>query len=292
MKSVSEQWCIQIDVTNVCPIQCSNCTRMTAHVKDRPFTMALDTFHKAVESVMTFPSESELDVEGRTKVIGVMGGEPTLHPEFLEICEIMEQLIPQRKNRGLWTSLGPAYRRHEKRIKEVFGFQNKNPHKPPARHQPVFIASAELEPDKKKRYARIWDCWLQNSWCGSITPKGVFFCEVAGAMDVLFSGPGGLPIEPLWWNRSLTDFHDQVHRWCNRCGICMPLPGRMDNDRHDDVSPGNYAMLEACNSPVMDRCVVFDCAGYDVAQYGKGWDPRRYRDVSKGRTMRSAKTGA
>jgi hypothetical protein len=261
---------------------------MCAHVKD-PFFMDVDTFRRAVESVQSFPQDSEPDCEGRTKVIGIIGGEPLMHPDFLELVEIMEQLIPRRENRGLWTALPKKYYRHEERICKVFGFQNKHPHDPPARHQPVFIASKDLEPDDEKRYPLIWDCWLQNSWCGSITPKGVFFCETAGAMDMLFDGPGGLPIEPLWWNRSPTDFHDQVHRWCNLCGICMPLPGRLDCDHRDDVSPTTRALLERIHSPALDRCVDFDCESYDVSKHKGKWCPRRYRDMEQGELMEDNK---
>ena len=261
MKAPSQQWAIQIDVTNLCPKRCSNCTRLTAHV-DKPFFMPLKQFVHALESVITFPQDSISDVEGRTKVIGIIGGEPTLHPDFEEMCAAMEGIIAGREHRGLWTSLPPMYDRHAALIKKVFGYQNKHPHTTPCRHQPVLIASKDAIPDRKKRLDYIWDCWLQNSWCGSITPKGVFFCEVAGTLDMVFHGPGGLPIEPMWWNRSLLDFHDQAEMWCHRCGICLPLPGRLDCDEKDDVSISNLKALRDLGSPALDRCELFECSSY------------------------------
>ena len=284
MKAPSQQWAVQIDVTNACPNRCSNCTRLTAHAR-KPFFMSPECFRSACESVATFPSDSEPDVQERRKVIGMIGGEPTIHPQFAELCEIMAEVIPERRSRGLWSSLGPAYDRNLDLIAKTFGFQNKHPHDPPARHQPVLIASEELMPDESARWELIRDCWLQNSWCGSITPKGVFFCEVAGALDMIFDGPGGLPIEPLWWNRSLLDFHDQMYMWCNKCSVCMPLPGRMDCDEHDDVSPGNLAALMAVGSPAVDRCRVFNVDGYKPTNHEPLWAPRRYRDLTQGEVM-------
>ena len=146
MKAVMEQWAIQIDVTNACPLKCSNCTRLTAHVR-KPFFMSPQQFKKAVESVATFPTDSAPDVEGRHKVIGMIGGEPTLHPEFPELCRIMAEVLPDRRTRGLWTSLGPAYDRHRKLIDETFGYQNRHPNTNPARHPPVLVASSVVVPD-------------------------------------------------------------------------------------------------------------------------------------------------
>ena len=85
MRPLSEMTIIQIEVTNACWLKCANCTRHVGHHKD-PFFMDLNYLEKAIDSLEGF--------EGN---IGIMGGEPTLHPKFNEICEIVQKKIPRRK---------------------------------------------------------------------------------------------------------------------------------------------------------------------------------------------------
>ena len=91
MRPLSEMTIIQIEVTNACWLKCSNCTRHVGHHKN-PFFMELDYIEKAIDSLEGF--------EGN---IGIMGGEPTLHPKFDEICKLVQKKIPRRK-REFWTS--------------------------------------------------------------------------------------------------------------------------------------------------------------------------------------------
>jgi len=281
MKAVMEQWAVQIDVTNACHLQCSNCTRASAYVRE-PFFMDVETFRLAIECTKTFLTESVPDVEHRHKVIGMIGGEPTLHPDFVQLAEVMEALIPDKAARGLWTSQGKPYDKHRGVIGRVFGYQNRNTHMGAhtSYHQPVLVAAKDLIPDEKKMWPYLQKCWLQNCWCGSVTPKGVFFCEVAGALDMIFDGPGGLPIEPYWWNRSLLDFHEQAERWCPRCGVAIPLPGRLDRQHKDDISPSNLKALQAMGIKTT-RAVPFNCQGYSPAKYQGSWNPRKYMKGKK-----------
>ena len=77
MKSPADM-IIQIEITNACMHKCSNCTRFCGHHK-KPFFMDFKDFQKAVDSLKDFSG-----------VVGVMGGEPTLHPRFKEIVKYIK----------------------------------------------------------------------------------------------------------------------------------------------------------------------------------------------------------
>lgn len=268
---------IEIDITNACGHKCSNCTRMCGHHK-KNFFMSFDTYKRAVDSLDEFPN-----------TVGMIGGEPTLHPEFERFADyikkkrIKEDVLLARepianmqgyqsffsgewkgKNSVLLSSLNSTYYKHFETINESFTRQLLNDHNNGCLHQGLLMSRKELgitdEEWIKKRDA----CWVQNTWSATITPKGAFFCEVAGALDMLFDGPGGWPIEPGWWRRKPEEFGEQL-QWCEMCGGCLDVPKRLSSEERDDVTPGIFEKLKKLGSPkALDgRCVVHDPRDYE-----------------------------
>ena len=279
MRSPAEMQVIQIELTNACPHLCANCTRFCGH-HPKPFFMDFDTFRKAVDSL-----------DGFTGIVGVMGGEPTLNPDFDRIAEYYASKVPAvlkfpvfrqptreftmyaaRKldmklkfRRGIWSSLGGGYYRNFERIQDVFPLQFINDHSSGGLHQALLMPRKELKiPDE------VWlplrdRCWIQNEWSAGITPKGAFFCEVAAALDMLFDGPGGWPVEPGWWKRRPEEFGEQL-RWCEYCSAPLNVPRLPGNGGIDAVTPRMLEKLKALGSHKarLGRCTVFDPAAYDV----------------------------
>jgi hypothetical protein len=264
MISPVNQYIIQIEVTNVCSRTCSNCTRFCGH-HTKPFVMDFETYKKAVDSLVNYPG-----------IVGMMGGEPTLIPDFEKYVEYLASKITLKQRRGLWSSLGDHYYKYYELIKDVFGYECLNDHKSKSLHQPLLIASKELPIDEETRKKLIDKCWIQTLWSSSITPKGCFFCEVAAALDMLFDGPGGWPITNNWFMKIPRDFTEQM-KWCDFCGGAMPFNRRDANDRIDDVSPGNLQKLLDCGSPkaLSGRVKVFDVASYDLNAAKAAWQPDR-----------------
>ena len=282
MKSPSQQKIIQIDITNACMHKCSNCTRHCAHHK-KPYMMSFDNFTKAVESLSGFDG-----------MVGVMGGEPTLHPEFEKFARHFKQARPEvdedkrrwlteplsdadfclyrnlhlsntNKRRGLWSSLGKRYFDHFKVIQEVFPFQCLNDHKHDGEHQALLVARKDLGISDEEFVQRRDNCWLQNKWSASITPKGAFFCEVAGALDMLFNGPGGWSLDSDWWQRGPEDFKDQLH-WCEMCSACLRVPMRKASDELDTVSDSVYEELKKVSNN-LKRCRMIDTVEYKPEEH-------------------------
>jgi hypothetical protein len=292
MIRVSQQWALMIDITNACHLHCSNCTRLLDHAKPR-FFMSPECFRRALSAIKDFPTKSEPvpprpgERRQRRKIIGIIGGEPLLHPQLPEIAEIFCELVPQVYHRGFWTAKDwktgehpkwGAYRPIVEQIigkkpthdvsgpsdKHRCGFLNWNMHLPQmnVHHQPLLVAIKDVIPDERARWELIQTCWVQREWSGTCTDKGFFFCEVAGHFDRVFGGPGGLPFEPdvwegeLWFEpdesgvpRPQGKFAEQILRACERCGACLHLAGRRDLENTDDVSPSNLVELERIGSP-------------------------------------------
>ena len=280
MRPIWEAWFCHIDVNNICPQNCAYCTRYIRHArKDQRYNMDLDTFRKAVVSLDGFPGK-----------LGIMGGEPLLHPEFEELCLILkdEFKIPREKI-GLWTSGGKHFNEHSKLINEVFGMLAYNEHNEEQRraelHQPLTIAIDEAVKDKKYKQDLIDNCWVQNTWCPSINPKGGFFCEVAQALDIILDGPGGYPIEPGWWKKAPEEFKDQVARYCRYCGAPIPLKRELLESGKEKFSPAllnlfknhNLRFLSNEFVDIFERQLTIK----EMEENKLTWDPRHYRQDLK-----------
>ena len=264
---------IQIEVTNVCNLQCSNCTRFIGHYR-KPFFMDLAAVEKALASL-----------DGYEHQIGIMGGEPTLHPQFREICVLMEKMVPNRRQRSLWTN-GYRWNEYKDLIDRVFNSENViyNDHKDleVGKHQPLLVAAEEILDDRELMWRLIGNCWIQWRWAASITPKGGFFCEVAAALDYLFDGPGGYPLEKGWWDKNPNEFLDQVKRYCPKCSAAIPMERVDAHADYDLVSKKNAGRLEALESPKYKRgnYKIFDkkLTEEDVDRVIKeGWTPWSHR---------------
>ena len=106
---------------------------------------------------------------------------------------------------------------------------------------PGQIFGGRIEAVERRHF--IDNCWLADKWSPSITPKGVYRCEVMGSMDMALNLNLGLNLSLNWWARPLSHFETQIDAFCNLCGVCLNLPAREDTDETDDVTlsnVGNY----------------------------------------------------
>lgn len=289
------KWDIEIETTTACPRRCSNCTRLVAHHKE-PWFITPAEFRKNLEAVADFVNNpapdawaARMGVPARTRTVGMMGGEPLVHPDLPELCAIMQEVIPERKNRFLCSALDVDRHKYAPIIAETFGSVNRNTHSGVVMHQPGLVAIEELAPYAKEvregkeepeewMWRHIDKCWLDEQWSSTINPKGFFWCEVAGAMSLAMGGPEGLPVEPGCWDRPLEDYLYQAEWACPKCSICVPLPARQDTENRDDISIGNVRRLEAADSPRIARgeFVVFDPESYCEDEHTGQWKPQRY----------------
>lgn len=281
MRSPSEMDIVQIDITARCHLRCSNCTRGVAHYA-KPWEMSLPQFDIAVRSMDGWYKPGN--------VLGIIGGEPTLHSEFEQIARafmamfggpptrnarqpiadmqqfVQERLFDRSNGRGLWTSLGPAFYKHFETIVECFSHFNTNTHESAGLHQAMWISRkdycATTGTSDDEWVANRDKCWVQNMWSATINDRGSYFCEVAGTIDrLLYDGKHAWPVEQGWWQRTPDDFKDQIHL-CDHCSLAQPCPSRVDAIERDIVSPSNLVQLEVVGSPAVrkGRVDVFDAS--------------------------------
>jgi hypothetical protein len=305
MKSPADMKIVMIDITNACHKSCSNCTRFCGQ-HPKPFFMDEETFKRAVDSMAGFPG-----------IVGIIGGEPTLHPHFEEFVEYYQSKIPEPRpysfiqspvdsftayggtvkyqrgrRRGLFSSLGNGYYKHFEQIQDVFPYQSLNDHCSVNTHQAIMVTRKELGIPDEEWYKLRDNCWIQNIWSASITSKGAFFCEIAAALDMLFDGPGGWPIEPGWWKRKPSEFGDQLE-WCEMCSVALKVPTMDAHQETDIVSPVMLEKLRKVNGPKIrnNKFVVFEPAGYDPARYsGHEANPIWYLPKEQGDLARVSST--
>lgn len=261
MVPITKQKLIQIELTNACINQCANCTRFVGHHR-KPFMMDIPTFKKALESL-----------DGWQGGIGIMGGEPTLHPNFRKILKIFREAVPDKRKRELWTA-GFKWKQYEKDIKETFDEDliSYNDHSQTCgKHAPILASVRDLVDNQREREAIIENCWLQPRWSSSITPFGCYFCEIAGAMDImLHGGKNAWPLEKGWWKRDVKEFDKQKKAICPDCGINIPIGDLNDKATYDVVSKGTLCKLKRVGSPKI--------ISGNYAQYNRKWNLKQIKD--------------
>lgn len=288
MISPAQMKIIQIEVTNACIHHCSNCTRFCG-LHETTFMMNMKEFQNAVDSLHDYPG-----------IVGIMGGEPTLNPHFAEMAEYLFHARPEGKKadpirspirnfnefhqrhwnslqdarRGLWSALGKRYYENLELISDIFPYQCLNDHKNVGLHQALLLPRKELGIEDKTWFALRDKCWIQNEWSASITPKGAFFCEIAAALDMLFDGPGGWPVEPGWWKRSPQEFGSQL-QWCEYCSAALAVPKIPGNLERDILSPGIWEKIRNRKKAwkvANNRCTIFQTSAYQAADYTLNYD--------------------
>jgi hypothetical protein len=265
MRPLIEMDTIQIEITNACIKSCSNCTRFCGHyTKDKMYGLNLEQFREAIDSLAEFPN-----------MVGIMGGEPLLHPYFEQFCEYALSKIP-RERLGLWSAFPLAFKKYREVIVRTFGNVFLNDHTiNDIYHAPLLVGANEVIKDEADMWLCIERCWLQKYWSACINPNGAFFCEVAGAFSLLYNEFKGWKVEKGWWKRIPKDYREQMEAACVGCGAALLLKRRASIEEIDDVSPLNLVKLQKVNSPKVEKGLY---KVSDLVQIEKPEEMFRYKD--------------
>ena len=239
----------QIWVTCACDKACFGCTQ-GSNLAGKPTFITPEQFEAACLSMEDYPG-----------VVAMFGGNPCIHPQFEELCDIARRLIPY-KRRGIWTNkllgkgavcrrtFNPAmsnfnlhldreaaeeFKRDWPEATQLKGLDHD------CRHSPPFVAIKDVIQDEAEMWSRIETCDINQKWSAMI---GVFrgnlrgwFCEIAGAQSMLHQNDPNYPdtgshVFPGWWKQGMYVFEPQIRKHCPECGI--PLRGLGSLATHGD----------------------------------------------------------
>ena len=246
MVSPYEMQVITIDITNKCDLACSNCMKLLEN-QDALWEMTADNFRLAVRSLEGFPG-----------TIAMIGGNPAMHRNFEELCNILAEEVPNKNQRYLGVN---NIFKHGELAKRVFGVLNLNPHgtqggansleslrsrgwyhEGHSSHSPLLTAGKDLF-DEEEMWDRISKCEINHYWSATIVQnKGklrAYFCEVAAAFDLARGTDHGIEPVPGWWRRNISEFEDQDALFCPGCGVPAKLRGHLDYEETDTYTATN-----------------------------------------------------
>jgi hypothetical protein len=270
------KWFSHIDITQKCHIgDCVYCSRYTRHLKDKK-DMSLDAIEQALIAYKNFPNK-----------IGCIGGEPQLHSQFKQVCELYRKYFPKEKL-GLWTSINPETSKYKDDIKQTFGFIAFNEHNDEqlkvCQHQPFTVASVDIVRDVELRKALQEDCWFRKNWCGSVNHLGAYHCEIAMGIAQL-TGFEGWEVKSNWWNN---DWHKQQHL-CDLCGACVPMDRQVIGNKKQKISETFFNLLNFMELPIGEHEKIENYIPVkQLKESAKTWRPGQYRgDINSGEPIGS-----
>lgn len=207
---------IEIDITYACNLRCLNCNRSVSQAPEK-LQISLGTIKR-------FVSES-IARNKRWKTIRILGGEPTLHPDFLRIID--ELLKYRRWQLGCVIEVvsnghGKAVNSTLKKIPSDVRIENtsKTGNVQPA-FGPFNLAPVDDPSFRSADYSN--GCAIMEECGMGLTPLGYYPCAVAGGIDRIAGnqlGYADLPSD----DDDMAEMNEKLCRLCGhfRDGHCVP----------------------------------------------------------------------
>lgn len=198
---------IEIDITYLCNLRCKNCNRSSAQ--------APDSVHITLEDINRFVEDS-IQQQRHWRRIRILGGEPTLHPEFNNIIELLLRLKLQKLAdtiQVVTNGFGPKVQMELLKLPIDITVENSSKE---GNVQPSF-GPFNNAPKDSVLY-RFTDfrhgCDIIHSCGVGLTPLGYYPCAVAGGIDRVIGAGQGRTTLPS----KNDDMRDLLARSCQLCG--------------------------------------------------------------------------
>ncbi|MBW3164599.1 radical SAM protein [Ferrimonas balearica] len=199
---------IEIDITYQCNLRCLNCNRSC--------TQAPDDVHMPLPMITQFVDDSLARSRNWLR-IRVLGGEPTLHPEFHAIVDELlryKAAYPECKVEVVTNGYGRRVERELEKLPDSVCLDNSNkdsviqPEFGPFNRAPVDQLKYQFT-DFSNACAIVRDCGV------GLTPQGYYPCAVAGGIDRVLGVKTGRQSLPSLGD-DMTDLSKDACRLCGR----------------------------------------------------------------------------
>lgn len=247
-----------IVITNVCNLSCGGCHQHCGNFeKKQLWFISKDEFIKCIKVLKSPKNRILIKNKNFITKISIFGGEPTLHPQWNELVEIMKEhtdvLFRVSTNGRLSAEEIKKYKNKKDlfvtTLSEIVSMERSN-YKPQSnityiidpkdedkikyyKFVPTMIAPIDIYPNKSKKY--FWkkaqrDCGIWKNCSKSIYNGKAYFCEVAASMDWLFyNGQNGWDINDDLFNKTTKEIEKQAEKFCYRCAWCISSDPVMNN---------------------------------------------------------------
>lgn len=201
---------IELNITFACNLRCVNC--------DRSCQQAPTSMHMSLRQVQTFIEES-IATGYKWDDIVLIGGEPTIHPDFLKIVEALRQYrnlhAPLARivvfTNGYGTKVNQMI--ESLPVDVVVENSQKDGATPiVSYHRSFNIAPVDLPVYRNADYRN--GCWITQQ-CGiALGPSGYYPCGAAAGMDRILGRDVGRQSLP----REDDTMEDLLNTFCRNCG--------------------------------------------------------------------------
>ena len=233
---------VNISVTNACNLKCGGCTQHCDlfHKKEKWF-ISIEQLKNNIE-VLLYPNKG-LPNRG---LIGIFGGEPTIHPKFKEILELISSY---QHGFCVFTNGIKKLPILPRNVGCVLNSKDKN-------SQRNFCASMIASHDiyKFKNKIDYWnlakkECYMWRTCWSIIYDNKAYLCEPAAAIDRLKLGKRNWNKNKGWdlilgknpFNKTEKEIAKQAENFCYRCGCCTHKYQK--SSEKTIVTPTNYDLL-------------------------------------------------
>jgi len=216
---------LEIDITYDCNLKCISCNRSS--------TQAPTKEYMSIKQIENFINES-IEIKKKWKFINILGGEPTLHPDFEQIIRLIyhdyifkfsPDTILQITSNGFTEKSRKLLDKIEKSYKNIvidrasFKTSNKIEYFTPFNNAPI-----DNEESKNCDFSKA--CWV-TSYCGvGLNKYGYYPCGVAAGIDRVMGFDKGIKSLKEVTPKKMKEL---LNTFCRYCGNYIDYMDNMGN---------------------------------------------------------------